>query len=177
MKRRLVALGARAYQLAHDMHWKHTTETWRSRYDLDPAFRFNGHGSLLYGDGRIVAGPGSYIGRYTFVHAAEGHVVRIGRGCRISHGIRIYTSTPDADADQLDPASGTRSGDVVIGDGAWIGAGAYIGPGITIGENSVVGANSVVTRDVEPWTIVGGVPARLIRAKSSAPGGSADTAP
>lgn len=169
MKRRLVALGARAYELARDLHWKHTTDTWRARYDLDPAFRFNGHGSLLYGDGDIVAGPNSYIGHVTFVQAAAGHAVRIGRGCRISHGIRIYTSTPDADADQLAPVVGTRSGDVVIGDGAWIGAGCYIGPGITIGENAVVGANSVVTRDVEPWTIVGGVPATLIRAKTSKP--------
>lgn len=173
MKRRLVALVARAYEVARDLHWTHTTDTWRSRYDLDPGFRFNGQGSLLYGDGEIVAGPGSYIGWYSFVQAAAGHEVRIGRGCRISHGIRIYTSTPDADADQLDPAAGTRSGNVVIGDGAWIGAGVYIGPGITIGENSVVGANSVVTRDVEPWTIVGGVPARFIRAKTSKPASAA----
>lgn len=47
--------------------------------------------------------------------------------------------------------------------GAWIGAGATILPGVTIGENSVVGAGSVVTHDVDPNTIVGGNPARVIR--------------
>lgn len=46
---------------------------------------------------------------------------------------------------------------------AWIGAGATILPGVTVGENAVVAAGAVVTKDVEPNTIVGGNPARLIR--------------
>ena len=46
---------------------------------------------------------------------------------------------------------------------AWIGAGATILPGVTVGENAVVAAGAVVTRDVEPNTIVGGNPARLIK--------------
>ena len=52
---------------------------------------------------------------------------------------------------------------VHIGKRAWIGAGATILPGVTIGENAVVGAGSVVTKDVEPRTIVGGVPAKFIK--------------
>jgi len=47
--------------------------------------------------------------------------------------------------------------------GAWIGAGCIILAGVTIGENSVVGAGSVVIKDVEPYTVVGGNPARLIK--------------
>ncbi len=47
--------------------------------------------------------------------------------------------------------------------GAWIGQNAVITPGVTIGELAIVGANSVVTRDVEPRTIVGGVPARVLK--------------
>ena len=46
---------------------------------------------------------------------------------------------------------------------AWIGAGATILPGVMVGENAVVAAGAVVTKDVEPNTIVGGNPARLIR--------------
>ena len=52
---------------------------------------------------------------------------------------------------------------VHIGRNAWIGAGATILPGVTVGENAVVAAAAVVTRDVEPNTIVGGNPARLIK--------------
>ena len=51
---------------------------------------------------------------------------------------------------------------ISIGDGVWIGAAALILPGITIGERSIVGAGSVVTRDVPPYTIVAGNPARPI---------------
>lgn len=52
---------------------------------------------------------------------------------------------------------------VHIGKNAWIGAGATILPGVTVGENAVVGAASVVTKDVAPYTIVVGNPARFIK--------------
>lgn len=52
---------------------------------------------------------------------------------------------------------------IVIKDGAWIGAGAIVLPGITVGEMAIVGAGSVVTRDVPPYAIVAGNPAKIIR--------------
>lgn len=51
---------------------------------------------------------------------------------------------------------------IKIEDGVWIGAGAIILPGVTVGQKSIVGAGSVVTRDVAPFTIVAGNPARPI---------------
>lgn len=50
-----------------------------------------------------------------------------------------------------------------IGSGCWIAADAFIGPGVTVGDNSVVAARAVVISDVEPFTLVGGNPARVIR--------------
>lgn len=113
------------------------------------------------------SGPESYIGTGTTIQAAPGATVSIGRGCAISHGVRIYTQNRDPDAD-------TRSkkaiiADVTISDYAWIGVNVFVGQGVTIGEHAVVGANSVVTRDVEPWTIVSGIPAQVIRRKRGAP--------
>lgn len=52
---------------------------------------------------------------------------------------------------------------VIIGHDVWIGHGATILPGVTVGNGAVIGAGAVVSRDVAPYTIVGGVPARLIR--------------
>lgn len=57
---------------------------------------------------------------------------------------------------------------VVIGHDVWIGHGAVIMPGITIGHGAVIGANAVVTKDVAPYSIVGGVPARKIRMRFDA---------
>ncbi|ASK19836.1 MULTISPECIES: CatB-related O-acetyltransferase [unclassified Halomonas] len=54
-------------------------------------------------------------------------------------------------------------GDTFIGDGAWLGMRAMIMPGVTIGEGAIVAANSVVTKDVAPYSVVGGTPAKLVK--------------
>ena len=52
---------------------------------------------------------------------------------------------------------------VTIGANAWVAAQCFIGPGVTIGEGAVVGARAAVFKDVEPWTVVGGNPAKVIK--------------
>ena len=59
---------------------------------------------------------------------------------------------------------------VRIGNDVWIGTQSIILPGVTIGDHSIIGAGSVVTKDVEPWTIVGGNPARMIRRRMESGG-------
>jgi acetyltransferase-like isoleucine patch superfamily enzyme len=65
----------------------------------------------------------------------------------------------------LNPAErrATFTSPIVIGNGVWIGVGATVMPGVTIGENAVVAAGAVVTKDVPPNTVVGGVPAKVIK--------------
>lgn len=63
-------------------------------------------------------------------------------------------------------ANGYRAaGDTVIGNDVWIGSEAIVMPGVTIGHGAVIGTRALVTRDVEPFAIVGGNPARVIRSR------------
>jgi len=64
---------------------------------------------------------------------------------------------------RITPYVNSRKGSITIGSDAWVGTGSVILPGVTIGEGAVIGANSVVTKNVIPYTVVGGVPAHLIK--------------
>lgn len=143
-----------------------TYQNFRRKYNIHESFRFNGDGIIFYGDGSLNIGKGSYIGSLSTIQLQEGQNVNIGEGCSISHNVRIYTSSriPDYNFQYKEKAP-IKKGDVAIGNYVWIGANVFINPGVTIGENSVIGANSVVTKDIEPFSIYGGVPAKLIRRK------------
>lgn len=60
-----------------------------------------------------------------------------------------------------------NKGDIIIGNDVWIGYEAVILAGVTIGNGAIIGARAVVTKDVSPYTIVGGVPAQIIRKRFS----------
>jgi acetyltransferase-like isoleucine patch superfamily enzyme len=87
--------------------------------------------------------------------------ITIGDGSLIGHGSTLTTLDhgidPDRRADMV-PAP------VVLGRKVWLGAGVTVVPGVTIGDGAIVGAGAVVTRNVPANSIVGGVPAKLIRA-------------
>ena len=84
--------------------------------------------------------------------------VTIGRKVTISHGAHLCAGTHDyhrIDLPLLKPP-------IQIHDQAWICAEAFVGPGVVVGPGAVVGARAVVTKDVPPWTVVAGNPARPI---------------
>jgi acetyltransferase-like isoleucine patch superfamily enzyme len=88
--------------------------------------------------------------------------LKIGNNVSISEQAVIYTLHHDIDA----PDFRVDGAQVVIHDYAVIGARALILPGVTIGEGAVVAAGAVVTKDVESYTLVGGVPAKFIRQRA-----------
>lgn len=65
------------------------------------------------------------------------------------------------------PAEATSKGDIIVDDDVWIGFGAKILSGVHIGQGAVVATGAVVTKDVPPYTIVGGVPARVLKHRFS----------
>ncbi len=60
-----------------------------------------------------------------------------------------------------------KKGDTIIGNDVWLGFGATIMPGVTIGDGAIIASKSVVTKDVEPYSIIGGNPAQKIRKRFS----------
>lgn len=86
--------------------------------------------------------------------------IRIGDDALIGHNVVL--ASLNHDIDPLQRAT-TVPGSIIIGDRVWIGAGATVLAGVTVGDGAIVAAGAVVTRDVEPNTVVGGVPARKLR--------------
>lgn len=118
-----------------------------------------GHGELLIGHGTVV-------NEGTIISATR--KVQIGSNCMIAP--RAYILDVDHQYDRRDtPISkqGYTSQPVVISDDVWIGAQAIILKGVKIGTGAIIGANSVVTTDIQPYSIVGGSPARLLKMRPS----------
>jgi maltose O-acetyltransferase len=92
------------------------------------------------------------------------HAIRVGNDVSIGPEASILTLGHDPQS----PDFADKGGDVVIGDRAWICYRATILPGVSIGEGAVVGAGAVVSRDVEPYTIVAGSPARIVGQRNRA---------
>jgi putative colanic acid biosynthesis acetyltransferase WcaF len=85
--------------------------------------------------------------------------VTIGARATISHQAHLCAGTHD----YTDPALPLLRPPITVGDEAWICADAFVGPGVSVGAGAVVGARAAVFKDVEPWTIVAGNPARMIK--------------
>ncbi len=104
----------------------------------------------------ISIGEGSVVNRNCYLDGRGG--VTIGSGVSISPECYVLSLTHDAQ----DSGFSAVAKPVVIENRAWLGARALILPGVRIGEGAIVGAGAVVTRNVEPFTIVAGNPARKI---------------
>ncbi|MFN8062107.1 MAG: acyltransferase [Vicinamibacterales bacterium] len=128
------------------------------------------HGSVLHVyNFRDLPHAGIWVGDDSLI--GEFNVIRGQGGVRIGH--RVYTSPmvqiiavnhvfDDRERPFVD--QGITAEGIVIEDDVWIGSGAVITDGVRIGRGAVVAAGAVVTHDVEPHTVVGGVPARHLRA-------------
>lgn len=133
----------------------------------------------------------SEMGDYSYI-TEDGHVIwtTIGKFCSIANGVRlnpgnhptwracqhhaIYRAAAyGLGEDDHDFFEWRKSNWVTIGHDVWIGHGVTVTAGVTIGTGAVIGAGAVVTKDVEPYTVVGGVPAKVIKRRFSVKQGEA----
>ena len=110
------------------------------RIEVGERVGFN-FGCFVNGFGGLTIGDRTIIGPYTLIHTAN-------------HESEVERPIPD---------QGWIERPVVIGDDCWIGMGVCILPGVRIGDGCIVGAGSVVAKDLDPWTVAVGNPARVIR--------------
>lgn len=115
------------------------------------------------GPARVRIGAGTFLNMGVMV--ASEQLVEIGDHCMLANGCFVTDASHRYDdPDKPITWQGFESkGPTRIGNNCWLGANVVVTGGVTIGERCVVGANSVVTKDVEPFTIVAGSPARAIR--------------
>lgn len=92
------------------------------------------------------------------VFDGRGYEIKTGSDVSIGPSATLLTLGHDPGS----PVFGDRGGPIIIGDRVWIAYGAIVLPGVTVGEGAVVGAGAVVTRDVAPYAIVAGNPAKVI---------------
>lgn len=126
----------------------------------------------------VKIGDYSYINRGTLVASGEiGKYCSVGYNCQIGifeHPTNFISTSPHIYRNvYLDKDRRPKwSEDDInyppkIGNDVWIGSNALIMQGVTIGDGAIIAANAVVTKDVEPYCIVGGVPAKIIRKRFS----------
>jgi acetyltransferase-like isoleucine patch superfamily enzyme len=121
------------------------------------------HATLKYPE-NIYLGAGVVIGVNASIGAHS--PVRIGDRVRISSEVQIETAGLDFSSHR--PPYPHISKPILIEEGVWIGSRAIILGGVSIGKYAVIAAGSIVTRDVEAFTVVGGVPARQIKVQPQA---------
>jgi putative colanic acid biosynthesis acetyltransferase WcaF len=118
--------------------------------------------AMIYFPWNLEAGDESAIGEYAFIYNLGR--ITIGPRATISHRAHLCAGTHDHTKREfplLRPP-------IAIGVEAWICSDAFVGPGVTIGEGAIVGAGAVVTKDVAPWMIAVGNPARVIKRREIA---------
>ena len=133
----------------------------------------------------IVVGNGVFIGRNTILYCKDGdiaigdnttisfncdifsaNVVSVGQNVQMAAYCFLNGGTHSYDRTDLPVLQQERSGiGITVEDNVWVGADAKIMDGVTVGRDSIVGAGAVVNHDVAPFSIVGGIPAKLIRSR------------
>lgn len=115
----------------------------------------------FFGCGELTIGEETWIGHQCLLIASA----KISIGACVDIGPKVYVGTGSHEIDPVGQhsAGAGKSMPITIEDGCWLGAGSLISAGVCIGAKAVIAAGAVVAQGVESHTIVGGVPAKLIK--------------
>ena len=108
-----------------------------------------------------IVGDGCNLGEDTLLDC-HGQIT-IGADTFFGHGVKVLTGLHDYSLFGSQRKNSSSARPVTIGAGVWVCSGAILCPGVTIGDHAVIGPGAVVMRNVAPYTLVGGNPARRIR--------------
>ena len=118
------------------------------------------YGAIIRGGGNLHIGRHSIVGDECMLDARRGGIF-IGENVNIGVKVSFWTGSHDMN-DPLFRSMPEKRGSITVGDRAWIGPHAVILKRVRIGEGAVVAAGAVVTKDVEPYSVVAGVPAKKV---------------
>ncbi len=119
------------------------------------------HMGVFINKNNIVIGENCAINRKCYLDGRGG--IYIGDNVSISPEVQLITADHDIDSEYFE----YNERPIYINDYVWIGTRAIILPGVTIGKGSVIAAGSVVTKDVPPYCVYGGVPAKYIKKRNN----------
>lgn len=154
-------------RLVHFYNYAHVKQ--RRKLTLGPGVMMAPNVSMRSGE-RIEIGARSHIGERCFLWAGRTHGrIVIGEDALFGPGVFVIASNYQY-ADRAIPVMSQPrvEADVRIGRDVWLGTGVIVVAGVTIGEGCVVAAGSVVTRDIPPWSVAAGVPAKVIGERGAA---------
>ncbi|MDO8609011.1 MAG: acyltransferase [bacterium] len=117
-------------------------------------------GLRLYNPSKIIIGKDSIIGEDCILDGRS--KLSIGDHVDIASEVMIYNSEHNVNAEHFAAVEDVVNEPVIVEDYVFIGPRSIILPGVTIGKGAIIGAGAVVTKDIPPYAIVGGVPAKVI---------------
>lgn len=156
-------------------YWKFRLNSLGQKSKLKPSVKILGSGNritigknfkiwnnsiLAVGKGQIIIGDNGHLGIRVYINATEG-IVKIGNNVAIAPYTQIY-SYSNYYGDEKLIGDIKKVANVYIGNNVLIGSNVVILPGVTIHDGAIIAAGSVVVKDVNSYTIVGGVPAQII---------------
>lgn len=118
--------------------------------------------NIIVGDFTYIA-DSEFENRVSYLYEWNDDKLIIGKFCQITAGVKFVMNGANHQMNAPAKSDMLLKGDTVVGNDVWIGQNAVILPGVHIGDGAIIGVNSVVGSDVEPYTVVVGNPAKILR--------------